>query len=237
MKIPRPSSRSEPTSPRSSASSASREGIGSRRGRCAPARCSSQSRWRPLGFLQRPASHRLDFGRLRRALGRRVAHDISADRRMADENRDVDSAALALEHLQVLRDGFEIPAHTGAQHLERHALDLREVLHHELAVARAAGRDGEAAVADDRRGDAERRRGRRPRIPGELRVVVRMVIDDAGHEREPVAVDRFLALPGSEPNATMRPSFTATLPRRGSEPRPSSSSASRIRRSNMGVIV
>ena len=237
MKIPRPAraaSRRAPAAPRRRR--AARASV-SCRGRCAPARCSSQSRWRPLDSFNDQASHRLDFGRLRRALGRRVAHDISADRRMADENRDVDSAALALEHLQVLRDGFEIPAHAGAQHLERHAFDLREVLHHEFAVARAAGRDGEAAVADDRRGDAERRRGRRPGIPGELRVVVRMVIDDAGHEREPVAVDRFSALPGSEPNATMRPSFTATLPRRGSEPRPSSSSASRIRRSNMGVIV
>ena len=44
-----------------------------------------------------------------------------------------------------------------------------------------AGRDREAAVADHRRRDAERRRGPQRRVPGDLRVEVGVAVDDAGH--------------------------------------------------------
>src|SRR5262249_30908107 len=64
----------------------------------------------------------------------------------------------------------------------------------ELAIRRPAGGDGEAAVADHRRGDAERGRGRSERIPGELRVVVGVVVDDARHQRQTVGVDGFAVL-------------------------------------------
>ena len=70
--------------------------------------------------------------------------------------------AVALEHVEVLRDGLELPADAGAQDLERHAFDLGEVAHDPLAVGGAARRDGEAAVADHRGGDAERGEGDTP---------------------------------------------------------------------------
>ena len=50
-------------------------------------------------------------------------------------------------------------------------------------------REREAAVAGEERGDAVPRRGRRGRIPVELRVVVRVDVDEAGRDREPVGVD------------------------------------------------
>jgi hypothetical protein len=43
-------------------------------------------------------------------------------------------------------------------------------------------------------GDAERGRGRGERVPGELRVVVGVVVDDAGHQRQAAGVDGFAVL-------------------------------------------
>jgi hypothetical protein len=55
--------------------------------------------------------------------------------------------------------------------------------------ARPAGRDREAAVADHGGGDAERRRGRERRVPGDLGVEVGVAVDDAGHQRQAVGLD------------------------------------------------
>ena len=103
---------------------------------------------------------------------------------------------------------------------------------------RPARRDGEAAVADHRGGDAERGRGRGPRVPGDLRVVVRVVVDDARHQRQAVGVDGFLRRRrGScRPRRCGRPSPPRRRAR-GGEPRPSSRSASRITRSNIALSI
>src|SRR5258707_8988619 len=66
---------------------------------------------------------------------------------------------------------------------------MREVPHREVAVGFSAGRDGEAAIADHRRGDAERQRRIDIRVPGDLRVVMRMAVDDAGREGEAAGID------------------------------------------------
>jgi hypothetical protein len=138
---------------------------------------------------------------------------------MAGEHRDVERAAQALEHVEVLRHAFEVPAHAGAQHVERHAFDLRQVAHHQLAVAFAARGDGEAAVADDRGGDAEARRGRSPAVPGELRVVVRVVVDDARHQRQALGVHRDHRGPENMAHLHDAPVLHrhAAAPRRGAE--------------------
>ena len=61
-------------------------------------------------------------------------------------------------------------------------------LQHRLAQRRRARRDAEAAVAHDRGGDAERRRRRELRVPGGLRVVVRVHVDDARHQGEAAGI-------------------------------------------------
>ncbi|HSB25822.1 MAG TPA: hypothetical protein VLE94_22200 [Burkholderiaceae bacterium] len=101
----------------------------------------------------------------------------------------VDRAAGAPQLCQVFGEGLELPAHAALQHLERHALHLREVAHRQLAVLRPARRDREAAVADDRGRHAQRRRRAGVRVPRELGVVVGVAVDDAGHQREAVGVD------------------------------------------------
>src|SRR3954469_1807892 len=113
---------------------------------------------------------------------------------MSREYRYVDRRALALEHVEVLGHRLEVPADSLAQDFERHALHLGQVAHHELAVAAAAGRDGKAAVTDHRGGHAELGRGRYTRVPGDLRVVVRVVVYDSRHQRETAGFERGLGL-------------------------------------------
>ena len=54
----------------------------------------------------------------------------------------------------------------------------------------STGREREAAVAADHGGHAVQRRRRQRLIPEDLRVVVRVQVDEPGNEREAVGVDR-----------------------------------------------
>ena len=71
-----------------------------------------------------------------------------------------------------------------AQRLERHALDARQHAHEVVAVGGVVRqrRDGEAAVAGERGGDAVQRRRRERAVPEHLRVVVRVHVDEAGRD-------------------------------------------------------
>ena len=135
------------------------------------------------------------------AFGRFLAHHPGADRRMAGEAGDVGADAQPLQHVEILREALELPADAGAQRIERHALDMGEMAHGEVAVLRLAGRDGEAAVAQDCRGDPQRRRGIDERIPGDLRVVVGVAVDDAGRQGQAIGLHGLLR--GSELGAAM----------------------------------
>ena len=142
--------------------------------------------------------HRLHPGQL---LGRRVlalrgilAHHRGADGRMAGQHRHVGVGAAAAQHAHVFAEALEVPGDALAQRVEVHALDHREIADDEVAHRGRRRHDAEAAIADHRRGDAERRRGRERGIPGDLRVVVRVHVDDAGREHQPVGVDGLVAL-------------------------------------------
>src|SRR6266436_9565524 len=51
------------------------------------------------------------------------------------------------------------------------------------------GHDTETAIAHDRGRDPERRRWRKGRVPGDLRVVMRVQVDDARHQRQPPGIE------------------------------------------------
>jgi hypothetical protein len=134
--------------------------------------------------------HLRDFVVGRHASRRVFAQHEGAHAAVADVGRDVHRAALAAKHFEVLRKRFEVPGDALPQHVERHTLDMREIAHRAVAIRRLARRDGEAAVADDRGRHSQRRRGSYARVPGDLRIEVGMAVDDAGHQRKPVGVDR-----------------------------------------------
>src|SRR5437762_2971218 len=145
--------------------------------------------------LSRSGAHDTTF-----PLARGAAHDAVADRRVADEGGDVRAHAAPLERTQVAPEVLPRPRDTGAQRLDGHALDEEEELHERLAVRRAAGRDGEPAVAHDDGRDAVPRRGARLRVPEELAVVVGMEVDEAGGEGEARAVELAGAALGDAPD-------------------------------------
>src|SRR4030095_12101134 len=89
--------------------------------------------------------HLRDLGGGGGAPGRILTHHVGAHRRVPHEARDVQRHSLALEHVEELRDGLALPARAGTQHLERHALDLREIAHAQLALRSPSRGTGEAA--------------------------------------------------------------------------------------------
>ena len=125
--------------------------------------------------------HRADLVLRGGALGQFLAHDVEPQRRVAEQGGDVDRRAALLERVEILREGLERPgvAQAGLERLEAHALDLLERLHDQLAMDRLGRGDAEAAIADHRRGHAMPRRDAEHAIPQDLRVVVRVHIDEA----------------------------------------------------------
>ena len=125
----------------------------------------------------------------RGTLDSRAAHRPEADRRMADERRDVDARAGSLERGEIAGEILPCPANAHAQRLDRHPLDEEEQLHKRLAVRGPAGRDRESAVpGDDGRHAVPGRRGGE-RVPEELAVVVGVEVDEARREDEAGTVD------------------------------------------------
>jgi hypothetical protein len=97
--------------------------------------------------------HLLDLAVRRLALGCGFAHDEAAHRGVPDVDADVDAEAL-VEDVQQRREAVPVPRQPLLEHRRRHALDLREELHHPLAVAGLARGDRVAAVTGDDRRDA-----------------------------------------------------------------------------------
>ena len=92
--------------------------------------------------------HGINFFGRGLTLIRLLAHHPSANRGVTNVGRDIDGATLLLEHGHVLGKSFKAPINAIAQHIQRHAFDLREVTHGEFAVLRPTRRNGETAIAN-----------------------------------------------------------------------------------------
>ena len=97
------------------------------------------------------------------------------------------------QRVEVLRERLEVPSDPGLQRLELHAFDELEGLHDELTILGPRRRDAEAAVALHDGGDAVPRRRREVAVPEDLRVEVRVDVDEAGRQHQPRQVDLFSA--------------------------------------------
>ena len=79
-----------------------------------------------------------------------------------------------------------------------HAFDEFERLHDELAVARSGRSDAEPAVALHDRGDTVPRRRREVLVPEDLRVEVRVDVDEPRTQHQPAEVDFGRAIGGGD---------------------------------------
>src|SRR5438876_817912 len=142
---------------------------------CMAADCSRTARW-PSGPSMPPRSAVQLTGR------RLLAHHVEAHGGVPDERADVDRGAAPLDRAQELAEGLEGPvgADPRAQRVERHTLHLLERAKHEVAMRGPRRGDAEAAVPHHHRGDAVPGRDGQHAIPEDLRIVVRVDVDEAG---------------------------------------------------------
>jgi hypothetical protein len=117
-----------------------------------------------------------------------LAHDVVAHCGVADQVADIDAEA-PVEMVHVLADRLPVERDR-TQHLHRDRLDIREEFGQPFLGALAYRRQRQRAVAEDDRGRAMLGRERTERIPGDLRVIVAMVVDKAGSDGTAVGVDR-----------------------------------------------
>ena len=134
-------------------------------------------------------AHAFDFTGIGGALRGSVTQNEGAHARMPNETGDVGPHAFLLQHVEVLRKRLETPVDALAQGIERHAFDVGQITHGQIAVIRPARRDGESAIPHDQRRHAQRRRRIGKRVPGDLRVIVRVRVDDPGHQGKRSSVD------------------------------------------------
>ena len=121
-----------------------------------------------------------------------LPHRGEPQRRVRDLRGDVDVTRLALEHAEILAEGFPLPAQALVQRRSRDVLDALHQLDEQLAVLGSNWRETNPAVAHHRRGHAMPRRWLHVAVPDRLAVVVGVDVDESGCDQRAISVD----LPG-----------------------------------------
>ncbi len=118
-----------------------------------------------------------------------LAHRIGAHRAVRHLHADVDRERAAVERVEVLGERLPAPVHPLAQRRTGDVLDAFHQPDEPLLGTGAYGREADAAVARDDRGDAVTRRRLEDRVPRGLTVVVRVHVDEPGRDEHPGRVD------------------------------------------------
>ena len=147
-----------------------------------------------LHRLTNDGGHGIDLVRIGGATDSFVAHDIDAQRRVADVRGEVQQRAPSTNRVEVLAERFELPRDAGVEGGRIHVLDLFHGARDEVAIGGASGSDREAAVTRDHRGDAVVARWCERRIPEHLSVVVRVNVDETRGHHATGGVDDFVAI-------------------------------------------
>jgi hypothetical protein len=134
--------------------------------------------------------HRADLVAGRGPLGRVVAHHVTTDRAVSDVRAHV-HPDVPFEAVEELAEPTARERDPLGQGFRRHALDPAEHLGEPGEVLGLRGGEREAAVADEDRRDPVPRRGGRRRVPVQLRVVVRVDVDEARRHGQAVGIELF----------------------------------------------
>ena len=124
-----------------------------------------------------------------------LAHGVDAHRAVADHAADVDALVHPVDGFEVLAVGLPVPGQSGVDGFLRDVLHGLHHLRQVAAVLGLAGREGDAAVADDHGGDAVVAGRRGDGIPGDLGVQVRVDVHEPGRDDLAGGVDLAPALP------------------------------------------
>src|SRR5713101_4856484 len=115
-----------------------------------------------------------------------------AKRRQRREKSQVNPAAALGGGVEVLGKCLPVPCDSPVQHFKGNRLDIDEVPRRDFVHPGLAWRDADAAVAHHHGRDAVPRRAGDQGIPTNLRVVMRMRIDESGCDDEVTRIDYFL---------------------------------------------
>jgi hypothetical protein len=116
-----------------------------------------------------------------------VAHDIIAHGRMANEVPDIHPEPL-VEGVHILPDRF--PGHGDrVEHLHRNGFDIGEKLGQAGLAATAHRRQSEGTIPNDDRGGAVIAGEGAQRVPGDLRIIVAVIIDEPGGDDKAIGIN------------------------------------------------
>jgi hypothetical protein len=138
--------------------------------------------------LAEQTRHRIELCLARLLPDGRFSHHDAADRGVADEKAGVHRDA-TLQAIEVLAEAPPVPGNARLEGLERHALDPREHPHEVRARLGDERRDREAAIPAHDGGHAVEGGRAQDRVPEDLRVVVRVDVDEPGRDDLPARVD------------------------------------------------
>ena len=130
----------------------------------------------------------------RLAVGAALAHDIDAHRRVRHLRRHVDVVAAGAERVEKFGECLPVPGQTFGQHHLGDVLHAFHQLDQHIALLRPAGREADAAIADQDGGYAVPRGWADAIGPGHLRVVVGVDVDEARRDQLATGVDFPVAL-------------------------------------------
>ena len=112
--------------------------------------------------------------------------------------RDIDVITPRGDGIEVVGEAVPVPGQAFAQH------DLGDVFHalhqvdQHVVLVLAARRESNAAVAEQHGGGPVPRRGRQPIAPGDLRVVVRVHVDETRRDHQPGECRRDAGAPSGQ---------------------------------------
>ena len=138
----------------------------------------------------------MSSGRRRLAPDAAFAHHIDAQRMVRDLRRDIDRARQPGQRVEILRKALPLPVQPFRQRRAGDVLDRLHQIDQLVAVLRPHRREPDAAIAEQDRRHAMPGGGRQHRVPGRLPVVMRMDIDPARRDQQPLRLDDPPCRPG-----------------------------------------
>ena len=195
---PRPASFMPSAMPRSSASEARSEGVGS----------PFTVRWLSVREVEKPSAP----ARMASAVSARISATSSAvasssfaarspmtntrKRAVRQLSAEIHVARPRLQRVEILAEGFPRPVQPLVERGAGNVLDAFHQFDQALAILDLHRREADAAIAHHRRGDAVPARGLQMRIPGRLAIIVRMDVDEARRDQQALGVDLLVGAAG-----------------------------------------